>query len=218
MSVFRPSVGHKFYIQLALPISPEIMDRFCCSRCLNDCIKVSDMMRLFVGGATTPLVVKIWTKQPWVKIENLLFALPISPEIMDGFWCSRCLNNRIDLPDMIGTFASGANASLVAKNLTKKIIPLPLIKSSPVDGFWYSRCLNNRIDLPDMIETFASGANASLVAKNWTKKIIPLPLIKSSPVDGFWRLKCLYDRINQPDMIGLFASGTNASLVAKLGT
>ena len=27
-SVFRPSVGHKFYIQLALPISPEIMDGF----------------------------------------------------------------------------------------------------------------------------------------------------------------------------------------------
>ena len=29
------------------------------------------MMRLFAGGATTPLVVKIGTKQPWVKIENL---------------------------------------------------------------------------------------------------------------------------------------------------
>ncbi len=28
-------------------------------------------MRLFAGGATTPLVVKIWTKQPWVKIEYL---------------------------------------------------------------------------------------------------------------------------------------------------
>ena len=38
--------------------------------CLNDHIQVSDMMRLFAGGATTPLVVKIWTKQPWVKIEN----------------------------------------------------------------------------------------------------------------------------------------------------
>ena len=65
------SVGHKFYIQLALPISPEIMDRFWCSRCLNDRIKVPDMMRLFAGGATTPLVVKIWTKQPWVKIQKL---------------------------------------------------------------------------------------------------------------------------------------------------
>ena len=28
-------------------------------------------MRLFAGGATTPLVVKIWIKQPWVKIEKL---------------------------------------------------------------------------------------------------------------------------------------------------
>ena len=65
------SVRHKFYIQLTLPISPEIMDIFWCSRCLNDRIKVSDMMRLFAGGATTPLVVKIWTKQPWVKIEYL---------------------------------------------------------------------------------------------------------------------------------------------------
>ena len=33
-------VGHKFYIPLALPISPEIMDGFWCSRCLNDCIEV----------------------------------------------------------------------------------------------------------------------------------------------------------------------------------
>ena len=28
-------------------------------------------MKLFASGATTPLVVKIRTKQPWVKIENL---------------------------------------------------------------------------------------------------------------------------------------------------
>ena len=62
--LLHSSVLHKFYIQLALPISPEIMDRFWCSRCLNDRIKVPDMMRLFAGGATTPLVVKIWTKQP----------------------------------------------------------------------------------------------------------------------------------------------------------
>ena len=81
---------------------------------------------------------------------------------------------------MIGTFASGANASLVAKNLTKKIIPLPLIKSSPVDGFWHLRCLYDRINQPDMIGSFASGANTSLVAKNGTKKMIPLPLMKSS--------------------------------------
>ena len=49
----------------------EIIDRFWCSRCLNNRFEVPNMMRLFAGGATTPLVVKIWTKQPWVKIENL---------------------------------------------------------------------------------------------------------------------------------------------------
>ena len=86
---------HKFYIQLALPLSPEIMDGFWCSRCLNDRIKVPDMMRLFPGGATTPLVVKIGTKQPWVKIENLrnfdrnfaLYRGKISLWLFHKFFC-----------------------------------------------------------------------------------------------------------------------------------
>ena len=56
---------------MGMPIDSEIMDGFWHSRCLNDRIKVADIMRLFAGGATTPLVVKIWTKQPWVKIEYL---------------------------------------------------------------------------------------------------------------------------------------------------
>ena len=64
VSVCPPSVRNEFYIWLALPISPSIMDRFWCSRCLNDRVEVPDMIRLFAGGATTPLVVKIWTKQP----------------------------------------------------------------------------------------------------------------------------------------------------------
>ena len=38
---------------------------------------------------------------------------------MDRFLCSRCLNNRIKVPNMIESFASGATASLVAKNGTK---------------------------------------------------------------------------------------------------
>ena len=105
---------------LALPISPQKMDGFWCSRCLNDRVEVPDMMRLFAGGATTPLVVKIWTKQPWVKIENLLFALPISPEIMDRFWCSRCLNDRVEVPDMMRLFAGGATTPLVVKIWTKQ--------------------------------------------------------------------------------------------------
>ena len=89
--VFR----HKFCIQIALPISPEIMDRFRCLRCLNDCIKVPDMMRLFAGGTTTPLVVKIWTKQPWVKIEYLC-----------NFDCNFCyLEAKFDYGNFIIFFA-----------------------------------------------------------------------------------------------------------------
>ena len=70
---------------------------------------------------------------------------------------------------MIGSFASGANVSLVAKYETKKIIPLPLIKSSPEDKFQRSRCLNDRIDLPYMMGSLASGTTNSLVAKIGTK-------------------------------------------------
>ena len=41
-----------------------------------------------------------------------------------------CLNNRINLPDRMGLFASSTDAFLVAKNGTKKIIPLLWIKTS----------------------------------------------------------------------------------------
>ena len=78
---------------------------------------------------------------------------------------------------MIGSFASGATTSMVAKNGSKKIIPLLWIKSSPVYRFWCLRCLNDRIELPDMIGSFASGATASLVAKNGTKQL-------SQPFEG----------------------------------
>ena len=93
-----------------------------------------------------------------------ILALPIESEIMDGFWWFRCLNDRIDLPDMIGSFASGTTASMVAKSGTKKIIPLLWIKSSPVEGFWCLRCLNDSIEVPDMIGSFASSATASLTS------------------------------------------------------
>jgi len=49
---------------------------------------------------------------------------------MDGFWILRCLKKRIDLPDKIGSFLSGATTPMVVKNGTKKIIPLPMIKLS----------------------------------------------------------------------------------------
>ena len=71
---------------------------------------------------------------------------------------------------MIGTLASGANASLVARNGTEKYLSTTADKTLPVDRFWCLRCLNDCINLPNMIRTFASGANASLVAKNGNKK------------------------------------------------
>ena len=42
-------------------------------------------------------------------------------QVVNGFWCLRCLNDRIEVPNMIGSFASGATASLVAKNGTKQL-------------------------------------------------------------------------------------------------
>merc|ERR1712148_917 len=50
-----------------------------------------------------------------------ILDLCLKYEIMDGFWSSRCLNNRIDLPDKIGSFSSGATTSMVVKNGTKKL-------------------------------------------------------------------------------------------------
>ena len=72
---------------------------------------------------------------------------------------------------MIGSFASGANAFLVAINGTKEIILLLSIKSSPVDRFQSLRCLNDRIDLPYMMGSLASGVTNSLVAKIRTKDL-----------------------------------------------
>ena len=61
-----------------LPIKSEPMDRFWCSRCLNDRINVPDMLEPFSGGATTPLVVKSLTEQPWLNFARLLAILPYS--------------------------------------------------------------------------------------------------------------------------------------------
>ena len=65
-----------------------------------------------------PLVMKIWTKQPLVKI---ILPLWIKSSLVDRFQSLRCLNNRIDLPHMMGSLASGATNSLVAKIGTKDL-------------------------------------------------------------------------------------------------
>ena len=119
------------------------MDGFWCTRCLNDRIKVSHMMRLFASGATTPLVVKMKLKKKLSDFFSNILFMSIKSEIMDEIWCSRCQNNHINLPEKIGSFLSGNTASLVAKNRKEKIVPLLWIKVLPVDRFWCFRWLND---------------------------------------------------------------------------
>ena len=74
---------------------------------------------------------------------------------------------------MIGSFASDATTSLVAKNGTSKL------SQAFDDRFSCSRYLYNHFKVPNMIESFASGATTSLVAKNGTTTVY------NSPVDRF---------------------------------
>ena len=61
--------------------------------------------------------------------------------------CLGGLNNHIDLPNMIGSFASGANASKVAKIGTKYLSTFAQsIKYEIMDRFGSSRCLNHQLD------------------------------------------------------------------------
>ena len=116
---------------------------------------MSDMIGSFTSGATASLVAKNGTNQ-------------LSQSFEDRFWCSRCLNDRIEVPNMIKSFANGATASLVAKNGTKQL-------SQPFeDRLCCSRCLNNSIEVPNMIGSFESGATFSLVAKNGCVVCTPL--------------------------------------------
>ena len=45
--------------------------------------------------------------------------LSIKSKLMDGFWCSRCLNNFINVPNMMGSFSGGATTPLVVKSWTQ---------------------------------------------------------------------------------------------------
>lgn len=51
-------------------------------------------------------------------LGNYVFS-PIKSELTAKFRCLRCLNDYINFPDMIVSFASEATASLVAQNGTK---------------------------------------------------------------------------------------------------
>ena len=125
-------------------------------------------------------------------------------QFQESLRCSRCLNNYIKVPNMIGWFTGGATASLVTKKGTRKL-SLPF-----EDDFWCSRCLNNYIKVPDMIESFASCATASLMVKNGTKKLSQL-------FDNrFWCSRCLNNYIKVLNMMGSFVSGATTSLVVKM--
>ena len=43
---------------------------------------------------------------------------------MNRFYLSRCLNDNIDLPDILGSLVSGTTTSQVAKHGTKKLFKL----------------------------------------------------------------------------------------------
>ena len=103
---------------------------------------------------------QLYSSVPFLCFSSILFLrnyctimdLPISSEMIDRFWHSRCLNDRIDLFYMIESFASGPNVSMVAKNGTKKIIPLLSIKSSPVDT-----CLMEIALQPSFLNIYKNG-------------------------------------------------------------
>ena len=48
-------------------------------------------------------------------VFSLPLGMPIDSEIMDEFWHSRCLNDHINLPNILWSFVSGVSTSLVAK-------------------------------------------------------------------------------------------------------
>ena len=68
--------------------SPEIMDRFWCSRCLNDRIEVPKMMGSFPGGSTTPLEVKSGTKQTWWKVGFFFSSIHASWKLLYSHYFS----------------------------------------------------------------------------------------------------------------------------------
>ena len=68
-----------------------------------------------------------------IKFFSLLL---IKSSPVDRFWCFRCIDDYIDLPHMIGSLASGATNSLVAKIGTKDLAHLAeSIESEIMDGF-----------------------------------------------------------------------------------
>ena len=66
---------------------------------------LADMIISFASGTNASMVVKIGTKY------LSTYCLSLESNIMDRFKCLRCVYDHINLPTMIGSFASGATAS-----------------------------------------------------------------------------------------------------------
>ena len=124
---------------------------------------------------------------------------------MIGFWHLRCLNDHIDLLYMIGSFASGTNVSLVAKNGTKTIIPLLWIRSSKkpqIKKFHKTDPPKVGILIQNTILKFSKSVTASLVVQNgtenhfsclksyrapiWNLSLLPLNISMEPILEPFW--------------------------------
>ena len=99
----------------------------------------------------------------WPKLEIKILphlAQSIESEIIDGFLCSRCLNDHIDVPNMIGPIASGATSSMLAKNGTKSLYIFdlfwPIWSIWPIltysNLFWHIRPILTYFDLFDLFD------------------------------------------------------------------
>ena len=82
-------VRPKFCIQLALPISPEIMDKFWCSRHLNDCITLFDRIWWIIISAVWRIYKDLIRNFSWL-LPNQLQG-PILKEIWVGLVTQACL-------------------------------------------------------------------------------------------------------------------------------
>ena len=61
-----------------------------------------------------------WYSFCFYSLFHSILYLPIESKTIDRFWYWRCLNDNIDLPNMIRLFASSAISSLMSKNGTKE--------------------------------------------------------------------------------------------------
>ena len=96
------------------------------------------IIRIMPSYKSSVLLLLLLLHRNWCTILDLCLKY----EIMDGFWNSRCLNDRIDVHHKIGSFSSGATTSMVVKNGTKKT--LGGLIGGGVGEFWRKKILKKR--------------------------------------------------------------------------